>query len=269
MRRALLAGCTVLAVCGFATPATAPTSTLTAVDQHQLVPAYFWPEGSNATNPWHILCRTMRSGSIAIVDPNVGPGVRQLPNFTDALSYCHRREQKVIGYVSTDYATRPLAQTLSDIDKYYRWYDVDGIFLDEMSNFPAGPAADGLTIGGYYQRVYQHIKAKTGRGRYVVGNPGAPAASAWQLTRPVADKIVVFEDTASVYLSRTPPDWVLRRPANQIGALVKSASASQRHQICVTMRARNEAWIDVTNDHPPNTWDTLAPYWSDVAPRCP
>lgn len=281
MRQVLVAACTVFVLCGFtsaaahdvggASDASAPADA-TRSRQHQLVPAYFYPSGTNASNPWHIMCRTMNTaggGSIAILNPASGPGTFRNPPYVEALSYCHHRRQKVIGYVSTDYGTRPLAAALRDVDRYYRWYPVDGIFLDEMSNFPARVVAPhGLTVSRYYQRIYARVKHESGRGNYVVGNPGAPAATAWQLTRPVADNVVVFEDTASVYLHRSPPAWVRQRPADQISALVKRTGAAHRHRVCAVSQARNAGWIDITNDGPPNTWDTLAPYWSLVAPRC-
>ena len=100
------------------------------------------------------------NGSIAIVNPNSGPGTFRNPPYVEALRYCHRQGQQVIGYVSTDYATRPLAATLSDIAKYYRWYRVDGIFLDEMSNFPTARAAGGRTVANYYSRVHDRIKQR-------------------------------------------------------------------------------------------------------------
>ena len=277
MRRAIISGCTVLILCGFTSAGagdgagSATTASVAGSHRHQLVPAYFYPSGTNASNPWHIMCRTMNSaggGSIAILNPASGPGEYRNPPYVEALTYCHREQQKVIGYVSTDYGTRPLSAALRDIDRYYRWYRVDGIFLDEMSNFPSRGAADGLTVGSYYRRIYARVKHETGRGNYVVGNPGAPAATPWQLTRPVADNVVVFEDTAWVYLHRTPPAWVRQRPAREISALVKRTSTADRHRICTVSQARNAGWIDITNDGPPNTWDTLPPYWSLVAPRC-
>src|SRR4051794_21626876 len=136
MRRAVVAGCTALILCGFtsAEPRDRTGLTLTtavlaaAAGAHQLVPAYFYPAGSSASNPWHVMCRTMNSaggGSIAILNPASGPGADRNPPYVEALTYCHDRGQKVIGYVSTDYGTRPLSAALRDIDNYYSWYGVD------------------------------------------------------------------------------------------------------------------------------------------------
>ena len=56
---------------------------------------------------------------------------------------------RVIGYVYSSYTDRPLQQVLDDIDRYDDWYNIDGIFVDEMAN--TGPA-ERLN---YYKRHLQ------------------------------------------------------------------------------------------------------------------
>ena len=88
---------------------------------------------------------------------------------------------------------------------------IDGIFLDEMSNNQATRI--------YYAWLYQYIRGKPGP-HAVIGNPGAAAPSAWQLTTPVADAIVVFEGSAAAYAAWSPPSWVRGHVASTISNLV-------------------------------------------------
>ncbi|KKU11987.1 MAG: hypothetical protein UX17_C0062G0008, partial [Parcubacteria group bacterium GW2011_GWC2_45_7] len=140
-------------------------------NQHQGVPAYFYPDWWNADNDWYRMCDTMNPtvvGSFAIMNPDSGPGTSQNPDYTNVIGYCQSRSQNIIGYVYTSYGARPLTQVKADINKYYQWYNVDGIFLDEMSNDPA-------TLS-YYRNLYVYIHNKGGASRsLVVGNPGAAA----------------------------------------------------------------------------------------------
>jgi hypothetical protein len=91
-----------------------------------LVPAYFYP-GSL----WNSMSNAaLRVPLIAIMNPNSGPGASQDPNYIAAVNNLRHTGAQVIGYVSTAYATRLLAQVEADIDSYLSWYTLDGIFLD-------------------------------------------------------------------------------------------------------------------------------------------
>ena len=196
----------------------------------------------------------MKRGSIAVMNPNSGPGSEVEQVYTEAISYCQHwlRNQRVIGYVYTDYTNRRLNDVIADINTYYQQYpDLDGIFVDEMANDPDGIiAAGGMTVKTYYGRIYRHVRLKGTRDnpQVVVGNPGRAASTAWQLDAPVADKVVVFEGFQERYATWTPPAWVHARPASRIVQLVHSAPAAKRHQSCQLSRARNAGFVYVTDD---------------------
>ena len=152
---------------------------------------------------------------------------------------------------------------LAEIDATYAFYPaIDGIFLDEMSNDAASRA--------YYQAVYGYVKRKPGV-HDVVGNPGAAASSAWQLSTPVADEIVVFEGTAQSYLRWAPPAWVNGRAASQFSHLVyAAANESRMRQVCARSKSLNAGYVYVTNDVLPNPWDSLpaGSYWTNEIAAC-
>src|SRR5262245_57834817 len=99
-----------------------------------VVPAYFYPGGD-----WSKLNSAVSKVPItAIMNPFNGPGNSLDANYVSAINSLRAAGGHVIGYVYSSYAGRPESQVNSDIDRYDSWYNVDGIFVDEMAN--TGPA---------------------------------------------------------------------------------------------------------------------------------
>jgi hypothetical protein len=261
-RRVLILACMVVAVL-VPDPARAAWGT---DNQHQLVPAYFHPGSWNTPDEWTRMCDAMNGtggASTAVMNPNGGPGASADADYGRALPACHARGQQVIGYVHTSYGARDAATVRSDIDAYYALYPgIDGVFLDEMSTDPA--------TASYYSSLYQYVRGKPGS-HVVVGNPAAAASSAWQLTTPVADAVVVFEGTAADYALWSPPSWVGTQAASSIANLVYATpDAATLRQVCSSSKARNAGSMYVTDDVPPNPWDRLpgGTLWSDSVAAC-
>ena len=259
-RRALVRASVVLVGALCAVLPTSALATHASATQRQLVPAYFYPDGTN----WQAMCSAMASpgttGSVAIMNPASGPGKRANQDYARVLEVCQGQGQKVVGYVHTSYGSRSLRLVRGDIDAYYRYYPaIDGIFLDEMSNNRSATEA-------YYRNLYSHIKSKpVGRNR-VIGNPGAAASTPWQLQ--VADNVVVFEGTAGTYSSWRAPDWTLAQPADAISHLVHTASEPAMHEACEKSQWDNAGFVYVTDDVLSNPWDTLPPYWTSHVTNC-
>jgi hypothetical protein len=221
-----------------------------AANQRLLIPAYFYPGGSE----WEQMCNALDSNGVAavvVMDPADGPGNAVDPNYRSALDYCHSKQQTVIGYVYTEYRTRSLSAVKADIERFFRLYpEIDGIFIDQISNDTA------RAVKTYYRKLYDHVKA-TSPTALVVGNPGAAATTAWQVEEPiVADVLVVFEGTAADYRKWRPPDWVSSRPAETFGHLVyKSRSRATTTAICAASQGKHAGWIYVTRGVMENPWD--------------
>jgi len=240
-------------------------------DQRLLIPAYFFPSGTI----WQDTCAQIRGRpaiAVLIMNPNSGPAGSAIPSYEAAMASCQGKMQSVIGYVSTDYASRerPLEAVKGDIDNYYAFYPgINGIFFDEMSNKPEDQ--------NHYRELYLHVKKRSPTAA-VVGNPGSPADTAWQVTDPIiADVLVVFEgpwrrrtdlvdgngnpvpDTATPYEGWNPPAWVLSRPRRIFAHLVyESPSAGHTQAICeLSYKEKNAGWIYVTRDgrQPGILWD--------------
>lgn len=151
-----------------------------------LVPAYFYPtwwEGS----PWDDLNEAATQIPIeAIMNPASGPGLGPNPDYIQAVSDLQEAGGKVIGYVSTGYGSRPFMEVVQEIQAYLLWYDVDGIFLDEMGNQLGALHYETLYC---IIKLYQYIVGHTLR---VVGNAGIPFPEA-QAYLHSADTLVIFE----------------------------------------------------------------------------
>jgi hypothetical protein len=217
-----------------------------------LVPSYFDPPGSL----WDELdFAATRVPLVAIMNPNNGPGTRQNAGYVGAVNSLHAAGGRVIGYVSTSYAARATNTVTADIDRYFSFYAVDGIFLDEMTNDANTNHLD------YYAALYQYIH-RQGTNLVVVGNPGINTQESY-LTWPAADALVTFEDGTG-YAALVVDGWVTRHLAQQFSHLPYNvASAATMTNTIDLAASRNVGWIYVTDDALPNPWDTLPAYWTN------
>jgi hypothetical protein len=249
-RRAVLAAALVLLSLVLASSASAAT--------HELVPAYFAPEGS--PNPWQTMCNTADAGSVAIVNPNNGPVRKQASAYLPAMSYCREHGWKTIGYVYTRYGKRSLRTVEKAIAHYYLWYPtVQGIFLDEMAEAPSAK------VEAYYGALQVYVHE---RGGLLVGNPGDTASSAWQLG--YVDQVVNFEGTASDYATYVPASWVSEASPSQIANIVFAADGTSALQtVCGHARTDGAGSVFVTDlPERPNPYAMLPSYWSAETEDC-
>lgn len=226
-------------------------------DGKTLVPAYFYPGPE-----WTRMCDTLHAGSIAIMNPSSGPGTAIDPSYEAAVDYCRSNGIDVVGYVHTVYGTRSADYVRAEVDAYFDWYGVDGIFFDQAST-------DSGTQG-YYADMYQYVHAK-GSGLTVVTNPGAAATSAWQLDGQTADIVNVFEGSASDLLTWSPPSWIASQDANELAMITYSTpEQNEMEAACVQAKTLNLGWSYVTPDVLTNPFDTLPlnPYWSAELAAC-
>ncbi|MHB8595721.1 MAG: spherulation-specific family 4 protein [Ktedonobacteraceae bacterium] len=236
-------------------------------NQHQGVPAYFYPHTGNPSNAWNRMCATMNAQqgpSTAVMNPDSGPGTAKNADYVNAIQSCHSHGQQVIGYVHTSYGQRPLATVESEVSEYYQWYQVDGIFVDEMSN-------DSSTAA-YYHALYQSIHAQGGsQAALVVGNPGAAASSAWQLTQQAADELLIFEGSAKASTSWSPPAWVATYAAGTFWNVVYHApTLASLQTVCRHAQTANAGFVYVTYGTLPNPYGFLpkVSYWNSELAAC-
>ncbi len=214
-----------------------------------MVPAYF-PPGAK----WEAMNdAASKVPLIAIVNPNSGPGAARNTNYVAALAQLHAAGGKAIGYVSSDYTRRPMAKVQADIDQYLSWYDVDGFFIDEMTNDANTNHLD------YYSTIYQYIKARNNR-YSVTGNPGANTQESY-LQNPTADILMIFESAGAKYANYHPAAWVPKHPAENFAHLPYLSVGTETLTNYVSLAvARNAGWIYFSDL---KTYSRLPTYWTN------
>jgi hypothetical protein len=221
-----------------------------SVRQRLAVPAYF-PPGPL----WAALDAAAGPVGIAIVNPDSGPGSTRSPHYAARITESQRKGTAIIGYVDTDYATRPMADVRRDIDRYVAWYGVDGIFLDQVS-------AARVCLP-YYAAISTAIKADEATA-LVALNPGAAIPEPFMT---VADIIVTFEETYDAYISGYhAARWMRRYPPERFCHLIHSVPTEKALRRAITLSKRRRAgWLYVTPATLPNPWSTLPPepYWAE------
>ena len=100
---------------------------------------------------------------VAVVNPASGPGTSQDLNYARGIAKLQEAGVTVLGYVDTAYGGDTVATVETEVNLYEKWYAVDGIMFDEMSNKP-GFEGYYATLGGYVRSEGMAVS---------MGNPGA------------------------------------------------------------------------------------------------
>jgi len=123
-----------------------------------IVPLYTYPG-----NDWNVLAKEKTNHPsvpiIAIINPDSGPGTKDT-NYVSGVQKLQSSGIKVIGYIYT--ANIGYDAITHDIDEYKNWYNVNGIFFDQMSN-----ARGNETFFAHLTNYSKSIGLN-----FTVGNPG-------------------------------------------------------------------------------------------------
>ncbi len=219
-----------------------------------IVPAYFYPGGGGAGLWGQLNTAAGQVPLTAIMNPGNGPGLAVDSNYVLVVNSLRAAGGKVIGYVYTSYGARPIANVLADVDRYDMFYNVDGIFVDEMANTRPAQKLN------YYKSIYDHVKAIDPLWE-VMGNPGTTTIEQY-LTWPTVDSFMVFEGFGSDYPAYSPSSWNFNYDSSQFVHLVHAETSTDLQTDLALAVTRNAGGIFVTGDVLPNPWDTLPTYWA-------
>jgi hypothetical protein len=217
-----------------------------------LIPAYFYPAEKGMTQWERILQSPSAAKTVVILNAHSGPGKGMDLNYLKVVERARQQNVTPIGYVSTQYARRPLDEVKGDVDKWTRFYPgIQGIFFDEQ------PTSSEQVP--YFAALYEHAKKQRGLS-LVVTNPGAICAEEY-VARPVADVVCLVEVTKD-FESYQRPAWTNRYPAERFAALVhKTTTREQMEQRIVEMREKKIGYCFITDAEAPNPWGRLPRYW--------
>lgn len=231
--------------------------------QNIVIPAYFYP--SQPASQWNTAVDNAPlppgRSQVLIMNPDNGPGQSFDRNYLEAVRLVHASGPGflVYGYVYTRYGKRALSRVQGDIDKYYAWYGVDGIFVDET-------ASSAALATSYYQSLANFITAKKS-GAGIMLNPGVyPDEAYLNITIPSNSTLVVnvFEGSYKSYVNAAVPAWAFSYPSDRFSHLVYSTNSGQMpHAVALSVH-RNAGWVYVTDLGLPNPWLALPSYWASL-----
>jgi hypothetical protein len=192
----------------------------------------------------------------AIANPGSGPGMFVDPNYTVAINNMRNAGGHIIGYVYTSYGSRPITDVKADIDLWYRFYTIDGIFLDQQTNTTGREA--------FYLDLYQYIKSKQSSS-IIAGNPGTDTVETYLTNQGnrVTDILCIFE-TNAVFLSWQPPLWCSNYTSDNFCTLPFGTPVAVYQSYVDHAASKNIGWVYCTDDDLPNPWDTLPTYFGEL-----
>jgi hypothetical protein len=186
-----------------------------------------------------------------IVNPSNGPGTKVDANYKTYIAKAQAAGIKVLGYVATTWGARAASAVKSDIDKWYSYYNVEGIFFDE------GAVASNKV--SYYQDITNYVKSKSSK-NFVMFNPGAYYQTSAYV--PIADSHMVWENAYSAYSSFSMPSWVRNYPASKFCHVVHTTPSSKMTNAVSLAQQRNVGYLFVTDDVMANPYDVMPTYWN-------
>ena len=229
--------------------------------QSVAVPSYFYPTWYNASDgnkAWERMQAAAPYCSIAIINPSSGAGAAINSDYAEQTLRARAAGLHIYGYISTNYAAISTAIIQEQIDNYFTWYHVDGIFFDEASSNTEDVA--------YYKSLYQYVKAKQSNA-IVVLNHGQPSFD--ESYMQACDITLNFENTTSTYMSATFPNWTIHYPSHRFWHVCYGLTSPSEIPDLISKTKENRAGnIYFTNDTmaDSNPYDALPDdtYWQPL-----
>lgn len=192
------------------------------------------PLYSDSASVWSTAIEASPTVSMIFLNPSNGPGTSPQTFYSSLVSGAHSRGVRVLGYVATSWANGSVSISNAEvaISKYYSWYGVDGIFLDEVND------ACDLAPVSYYTTLYDFVKQQPGA-NLVVLNPGTSVGECYA---KISDVLITFEDSYANFLTHQEAAWVGSYPATHFLNIVIDAPT-----VCDMMNAVNLARIRNVN----------------------
>lgn len=187
---------------------------------------------------------------VAIINPDNGPGGAKDSNYASGIQNLRAAGVKVIGYVYTQYGGRSASSINADVDTYKAWYpQLEGIFYDEMNNSPGDET--------YYRNLSNY--AKSVGLSFTVGNPGTDTSSSYVGTM---DNLIIYETGGLPSLSFLG-GWHTGYDKSNFSLLAYGVGSLNTS--FVTSATNYVSYMYITNDNLDNPWDSVTPYFMDLA----
>ena len=214
------------------------------------LPAYFDPL-QDAT-AWSLVTARASAVRLVVLNPSSGPGPGRQESYAALSGRLRAAGVRRIGYVNTDYGTRPGAEVRDECAAFRDWYDVDGVFLDQVSS-----EVGGLDAYEQYVRDARSLGCRT-----VVLNPGVYPHRAYL---DLANLVVTFDGDLETHRTVRVPKWAMSLPPERFCHLVYGVPEDAIDDVRRRVARSNAGTLYITDGHLPNPWGTLAGYWEKLA----
>jgi hypothetical protein len=159
----------------------------------------------------------------------------------------------MLGYVATSYGARPEADVIADINRYYDFYELSGIYFAE------GPMDNDCTpMEAMYRRMVDAAHARDPKGYLTVGTRYCPTYIVF------FDGMVQFARNWNEYQNEyTPPSWMPANSPQRFVHFVNNVPASEASAALSRTISNGAGWVFVTDQSDPNPWGVLPTYFDE------
>ena len=185
---------------------------------------------------------------LAIINPQNGSGQAQDPGYVTGVQNLQLNGIVVLGYVDTNYAARNNTIVKTEITNYKNWYNVNGIFFDQMSNVQGNE--------NYYANLTTY--AKSLGITFTVGNSGVDTRPSYIGT---VDNIVLY-DNISLPTIQSLGGWHTNFTKDNFSIL--SFGINSLDQSFVNNASSYVGYMYMTNNTLPNPWSSIPDYFETL-----
>ncbi len=231
-------------------------------DLEILIPLYSYPTTTDNDNNliWQKLIDIKNEYSnsqiTAIINPNNGHFRELDNNYVDGIKKLIDAKIKVIGYVYTNYGSRPIEDVIDDIDAWsniYKEYGVSGIFFDETSK-------DDEDLD-YYSLLSN--EARDRELNFTILNPGTTIDQSY-IDSNIANIIVSCEYQYSELINNTPSTYNEPTQTTKLSLLIYEMEDNKVDDLISYAREHNFSYIYFTEDgFDGDPWNSLSIYFED------
>jgi hypothetical protein len=230
-----------------APPPTDPPSSSSGCQQ-SFVPSYFY-----AGNLWDQAIGTKPTPPVMFLNVDSGPGTGPDSHFQQLVKSAQQHGITVLGYSSTEYTGKPIAQVEAEIADYKNWYGVNGMMLD-LTQGTAGALS-------YYQTLYNYIHSEIS-GAVIWLNVGSYPVSSFM---NVANVVMAFEGSYASFQSSSVPSWVSGYARDRFAQVIYDTPEADMAAAISTAWSRRAGNLFMTDLGEPNPYGALPSYWSAEA----
>lgn len=217
--------------------ATTSETTDTAVQPELALPTYWNPTSSYNSQ----LLDSASHVGFVVVDVSSGPGSGAQSNYRTEIDNEESAGIKVYGYIATDSGASSLSTVEAEVNEWYAYYKLNGIFFDQAPGATWTAAQET-----YYQTLYSFVKAKSGSnvfGTTVVLNTGTTPS---QYVMTVSDIVCDYQNAESDYATAAAPSWAAQYPASRFWNIISEAQSSNLQADISLATSRNVGYVYVT-----------------------